>query len=177
MAIAYAGVSVEIREVELKNKPEHLLVISPKATVPVLQLINGAVIEESLDIMHWALMQHDPEHWLHFNIEANRLIQWNDGEFKQYLDRYKYADRYPDFSQVYYREQAEVFLTELETRLMHSMYLCGDNFSLADAAIFPFIRQFASVDKPWFRLSVFKALNNWLQAILATELFALVMAK
>jgi glutathione S-transferase len=177
MAIAYAGVSVEIREVELKNKPEHLLAISPKGTVPVLQLINGVVIEESLDIMHWTLMQHDPEHWLHLNIEVDRLIKWNDGEFKQYLDRYKYADRYPDFSQAYYRQQAEVFLTELETRLMHSRYLCGDNFSLADAAIFPFIRQFASVNKPWFRTSAFKALNNWLQTILATELFALVMTK
>lgn len=75
MAIAYAGVPVEIREVELKNKPEHLLAISPKGTVPVLQLANGAVIEESLDIMHWALAQHDPEHWLCFNNKADSLIK------------------------------------------------------------------------------------------------------
>lgn len=177
MAIIYAGIPVEIREVELKNKPEHLLAISPKGTVPVLQLTNGTVIEESLDIMRWALAQHDPEHWLDFNIEADRLIKWNDGDFRQYLDRYKYADRYPDFSQTYYRQQAEVFLTELEARLLHYRYLCGGDFSLADAAIFPFIRQFASVDEQWFRASAFKALNNWLQAILATELFALVMAK
>jgi glutathione S-transferase len=177
MAIAYAGVSVEIREVELKNKPEHLLVISPKGTVPVLELTNGTVIEESLDIMRWALAQHDPEHWLHINIETDRLIRWNDGDFKQYLDRYKYADRYPDFSQDYYRQQAEVFLTELEVRLLHSRYLCGDDFSLADAAIFPFIRQFATVDSDWFGASVYPALNKWLEALLATELFGRVMAK
>ncbi len=177
MAIDYAGIPVEIREVELKNKPEHLLAISPKGTVPVLQLTNGTVIEESLDIMRWALAQHDPEHWLHFNIEADRLVKWNDGDFKQYLDRYKYADRYPDFSQAYYRQQAEVFLTELETRLLNSRYLCGNNFSLADAAIFPFVRQFVGVDNDRFRASVFRALNKWLEAILATELFVRVMAK
>jgi glutathione S-transferase len=153
------------------------LAISPKGTVPVLQLANGVVIEESLDIMRWALAQHDPEHWLHFNIEADRLIKWNDGDFKQYLDRYKYADRYPDFSQEYYRKQAEVFLIELETRLMHSRYLCSGNLSLADVAIFPFVRQFASVDSDWFRGSAYLALNKWLEVILATALFGRVMAK
>jgi len=177
MAITYAGIAVEIREVELKNKPEQLLAISPKGTVPVLQLANGAVIEESLDIMHWALAQHDPEHWRLVSDEADRLIKWNDGDFKYYLDRYKYADRYPAFSQKHYRQQAEVFLTELESRLMNSRYLCGNDFSLADAAIFPFIRQFASVNKVGFQASAFQALNHWLEAILATELFGLVMAK
>ena len=83
MAIMYAGIPVEIREVELKNKPQYLLDISPKGTVPVLQLANGVVIEESLDIMRWALAQHDPEHWLRVGVEADRLIQWNDGDFKQ----------------------------------------------------------------------------------------------
>jgi glutathione S-transferase len=99
------------------------------------------------------------------------------GDFKYYLDRYKYADRYPDFSQEHYRQQAEAFLTELETRLMNFRYLCGNCFSLADAAIFPFIRQFASVDKNWFRVLAFRALNNWLEALLATELFAMAMTK
>ncbi len=177
MAIIYAGIPVEIREVELKNKPQHLLDISPKGTVPVLQLANGVVIEESLDIMRWVLAQHDPEHWLRVSVEADRLIEWNDGDFKQYLDRYKYADRYPDFSQVYYRQQAEVFLTELETRLTASRYLCGNEFSLADVAIFPFIRQFAGVDSDWFRESAYAALNKWLEAILATDLFGQVMVK
>ena len=177
MTIAYAGISVEIREVELKHKPEQLLILSPKGTVPVLQLANGAVIDESLDIMRWALAQYDPEGWQLSSNEADRLIKWNDGDFKYYLDRYKYADRYPDFSQEYYRQQAEVFLTELEIRLMNSNYLCGNDFSLVDAAIFPFIRQFAWVDRNGFRASVFRALNNWLEAILATELFGLVMTK
>lgn len=118
MAIIYASIPVEIREVELKNKPEDMLAISPKGTVPVLEITNGAVIEESLDIMRWALAQHDLEHWLRFSNEAGRLIKWNDGDFKYYLDRYKYADRFPDFSQENYRKQAEVFLTELEARLI-----------------------------------------------------------
>ena len=175
MAITSAGIPVEIREVELRHKPEHMLTISPKGTVPVLQLTNGAVIEESLDIMRWALAQHVPERWQLFSNEADRLTKWNDGDFKYYLDRYKYADRYPDFSQGHYREQAEVFLTELETRLVNSRYLCGNDFSLADAAIFPFVRQFAGVDRNRFKASVFRALNNWLEAILATELFSWVM--
>ena len=177
MAIAYAGIPVEVREVDLKNKPEHLLAISLKGTVPVLLLTDGAVIEESLEIMDWALTQHDPEHWRLVSNEVDRLIQWNDGDFKYYLDRYKYADRFPEFSRDYYRQQAEVFLIELETRLMKSRYLCGNDFSLADAAIFPFIRQFAGVDKKGFQASAFQALNNWLEAIMATKLFALVMTK
>jgi glutathione S-transferase len=177
MAIIYAGVPLEIREVELKNKPERLLAISPKGTVPVLQLVNGAVVEESLDIMQWALAQNDPEHWLHASVEADRLIKWNDGDFKYYLDRYKYADRYPDFPREHYRQQAEVFLTELEARLINSGYLCGNDFSIADAAIFPFIRQLAGVDSDWFQSSVYPALKEWLEAILATELFGRVMAK
>ena len=177
MAIIYAGIPVEIREVELKNKPQQFLDISPKGTVPVLELANGVVIEESLDIMRWALAQQDTEHWLRVSVEADRLIQWNDGDFKQYLDRYKYADRYPDFSQAYYRQQAEVFLTELETQLTGSRYLCGNEFSLADVAIFPFIRQFAGVDSDWFRDSAYPALNRWLEAIVATDLFGRVMVK
>jgi len=160
MALIYAGISVEIQEVELKSKPEHLLAISPKGIVPVLQLTNGAVIEESLDIMHWALAQNDPEYWLHVSVEADRLIKWNDGDFKYYLDRYKYADRYTDFPQEHYRQRTEVFLTELEARLMNSRYLCSDHFSLADAAIFPFIRQLAGADSDWFRASVYLALKN-----------------
>ena len=177
MAIIYSGIPVEIREVVLKNKPQHLLDISPKGTVPVLQLANGVVIEESLDIMRWALAQQDLGHWLRVGVEADRLIQWNDGDFKQTLDRYKYADRYPDFSQAYYRQQAEVFLTELETQLTGSRYLCGNEFSLADVAIFPLIRQFAGVDSDWFRDSAYPALNRWLEAIVATDLFGRVMVK
>ncbi|MEY3786844.1 MAG: hypothetical protein RLZ75_1051 [Pseudomonadota bacterium] len=176
MAIFYAGIPVEIREVELNNKPEHLLLISPKGTVPVLHL-EDKIIDESLDIMRWALAQHDPENWLSFDNEVNLLIKSNDGDFKYFLDRYKYADRYPNYSQEHYRQQAEVFLTELESRLVNANYLCGNSISLADVAIFPFIRQFASVDKEWFQMTSFHSLNNWLQIFLTSALFGSVMKK
>jgi glutathione S-transferase len=177
LAIAYAGLVVDIREVALKNKPAQMLALSPKGTVPVLHLPDGTVIEESLDIMHWALAQNDPEHWRTRDAETNDLIQWNDGEFKYYLDRYKYAERYPEFSAAYYRGQAEAFLIELEKRVRIYGYLCRDSFSLADAAILPFIRQFAGVDNAWFQASAYQALNHWLTASLKSGLFIAVMAK
>ena len=175
MAIFYAGIEVEIREVDLKAKPAHLLAISPKGTVPVLELANGDVLEESLVIMHWALAQADPEHWLIASDEVDDLIKWNDGEFKYYLDRYKYADRYPEFSQDYYRQQASRFLIEINERLKRNRYLCGQQTTIADVAIFPFIRQFASVDREWWQDSPFQAVNSWLQGFVESELFTLVM--
>lgn len=107
LAIAYAVVAVELREIELRNKPQAMLLISPKGTVPVLQLENGKVLDESLAIMLWALQQNDPEHWLKVSCLANAkaLIRRNDEQFKYYLDRYKYADRYPAYSELYYRQQ------------------------------------------------------------------------
>ena len=175
MALIYADICVEIQEVQLNNKPEHLLLISPKATVPVLQLTNGKVIAESLDIMRWALGLHDPEKWLRFGNDAEALIKRNDGDFKYVLDRYKYADRYPDFSQDYCRQQAEVFLAELEARLVNSKYLCGHSLSIADVAIFPFIRQYAGVDRDGFERSIFQALTKWLDTLLSLELFTVAM--
>ena len=175
MALIYADICVEIQEVQLNNKPEHLLLISPKATVPVLQLANGKVIAESLDIIRWALGHYDPEKWLRFGNDAEALIKRNDGDFKYYLDRYKYADRYPDFSQDYYRQQAEVFLAELEARLVNSKYLCGHSLSIADVAIFPFIRQYAGVDRDGFERSIFQALTKWLDTLLSLELFTVAM--
>jgi glutathione S-transferase len=177
LAITYVGIPVEIREVQLKQKPEHMLAISPKGTVPVLQLPNGKVIDESLDIMRWALVQNDPEHWLNTDEDAERLIQWNDGEFKYYLDRYKYADRYPEYPGNYYRSEGEKFLAELENKLNQNRYLVGSHFSIADAAIFPFIRQFAGVDSQLFNALGYLQLNSWLNRLLASDLFALVMAK
>lgn len=179
LAIAIAQVMVELREIELRNKPESLLLASPKETVPVLQLSDGELIDESLDIMFWALQQHDPEHWQEQDglKQAEQLIQWNDGEFKYYLDRYKYADRYPERSGLEYREQGELFLTELECRLNHNQYLCGDHFSLADAAILPFIRQFANVDAAWFETSPYPALKQWLNQFQSSRLFNTVMTK
>ncbi len=177
MALFYAGIAVEIREVDLKAKPAHLLEISPKGTVPVLYLTNDVVLEESLIIMNWALNQTDPEHWLLASeeLEVEELIKWNDGDFKFYLDRYKYADRYPEFSQDYYRDQASGFLIELNERLTRNRYLCGQQISIADVAIFPFIRQFASVDMVWWQHAPFQVVNNWLQGFVESELFALVM--
>jgi glutathione S-transferase len=177
LAISYAGISVEIREVQLNHKPEEMLAISPKGTVPVLQLPNGEVIEESLDIMRWALAQNDPDNWLDTGDDSERLIQWNDGDFKYCLDRYKYADRYPEFPESYYRSQAETFLAELENKLAQNPYLSGNRWSLLDAAISPFIRQFAAVDRLWFHSSDYRHLKNWLNGLLASDLFVAVMAK
>ncbi len=177
LAIAYAGIPVEIREVQLRHKPGQMLAISAKGTVPVLQLPDGNVIDESLDIMHWALAQHDPEHWLDAGEDSEKLIQWNDGDFKYYLDRYKYADRYPEFPVSYYRIQGEKFLAELESKLSQNPFLGGSHFSIADAAIFPFIRQCAAVDNQWFVCSGYQHLNNWLDKLLVSDLFLSVMVK
>jgi Glutathione S-transferase len=137
----------------------------------------GQVIEESLDIMCWALRLNDPQHWLTAwqQNEIQTLIHWNDGEFKHYLDRYKYADRYPEHPQQYYRHQGELFLTELEQRLQQTSYLAGAQFSIADAAIAPFIRQFAAVDSEWFASNRYHALRKWLQEFLDSTLFQSVM--
>jgi glutathione S-transferase len=177
LALAYAGIPVEIREVQLKHKPEEMLAVSPKGTVPVLQLPDGKVIDESLDIMRWALAQNDPEHWLNTGEDAERLIQWNDGDFKYYLDRYKYADRYPEFTSSHYRSQCEKFLIELESKLSQNPFLGGCYFSIVDAAVFPFIRQFTAVDKQWFDSSNYQHLKNWLSEVLESELFISVMVK
>jgi len=177
LALAYAGVRVELREVSLKNKPRQLLEISTKGTVPVLQLMDGGVIDESLDIMRWALAQQDPDDWLAAGDEAESLVAVNDGEFKHYLDRYKYADRYPEFSVDYYRGKAESLLAVLEERLMHSGNLAGKHASWVDAAIFPFIRQFAGVDEAWFHANPYHELKKWLLLWSESDLFASVMGK
>lgn len=177
LAIAYVGVTVEIREVQLKHKPKQMLAISPKATVPVLQLPDGKVLDESLGIMSWALAQNDPDNWLDAGSDSEQLIQWNDGNFKYFLDRYKYADRYPELSESYYRGQAEIFLAELEHTLSQQPYLSGAHLGLLDAAIFPFIRQFAAVDNHWFHASDYRQLNNWLTVWLTSDLFVSVMTK
>ncbi|MFC1747616.1 glutathione S-transferase [Pseudomonadota bacterium] len=181
LAVKASGVQVVLREVKLADKPPSLFEYSAKATVPVLVLPDKTVIDESRDVMRWALAQHDPASWLPKDEketeQVNSLIDWNDGAFKQHLDRYKYADRYPEHPMTYYRQQAEEFIAELETRLKHSRYLGGDCFSLADAAIFPFIRQFAHVDKHWFDQTEYSHLQAWLETLLKWPLFLSVMDK
>ncbi|WP_334108780.1 glutathione S-transferase [Methylobacillus sp.] len=180
MALHYAGVKVETREISFRAKPAHMLQISPKGTVPVLQLADGEVLEQSLDIMHWALAQHDPENWLgsvRQQADAVELITLNDGEFKQALDRYKYADRFPDQPSAIYRAQGERFLTLLEGRLAIQSCLQGEQPHLADVAIFPFIRQFSMVDVDWFVQADYPRLRGWLNAWLASELFQAIMQK
>jgi len=182
LAIANSHIPVELREVVLRDKPQQLIDISPKATVPVLLLPDNTVIDESLDIMSWALKQNDPAHW--FNSLSNeqktlsqKLIANNDGDFKYYLDRYKYADRYPEHTQQYYRQQAEIFLVLLEQHLHQNGYLICNRITLADMAILPFIRQFAFADKAWFDQSPYSHIQAWLAEFIESELFQRIMVK
>lgn len=181
MAVSCAGLQVELREVVLREMPEQLLAISPKGTVPVLQLPDGTLIDESRDIMQWALTLNDPENWMPQGDERQagtaHLIDENDGPFKYFLDRYKYAERYPEASAADYREKCEAFLVELEGRLSVTANLLGEAVSIADIAIFPFIRQFAHVDKPWFDQTPYPSLQYWLAGFIASSLFADVMHK
>lgn len=179
LTIAVAGIRVALREIELRNKPRELLAVSPKGTVPVLLLKDGQVIDQSLDIMRWALAQNDSRHWLAGQTleDARHLLEWNDGEFKYHLDRYKYPDRYPESAGLDSRRAGEKFLIELERRLTNTRYLCGPGFSLADAAILPFIRQFAAVDSAWFTDSPYPAVQQWLNDFLKSSLFDAVMQK
>ncbi|MGB1238932.1 MAG: glutathione S-transferase [Pseudomonadales bacterium] len=175
LAIAYSAVEVELREVVLKNKPAQLIAASAKATVPVL-LEGERVVDESLDVMYWALQQRDPDGWLELNSQQQALIEACDREFKPWLDKYKYADRHPEHTQAYYRSQCEVFFKHLEAQLAQG-YLGGDKMRLCDAAIFPFIRQCAHVDLPWFETAPYPQLRHWLKAQLASPLFTAIMHK
>ena len=181
LAIAVSEQKVQLREIVLKNKPAELLAISPNKTIPVLQLgKNGdqQVLYESLEIMVWALSQHDPEQWLDAPLEEMfLLIDENDYEFKPWLDKYKYADRFPEHNEAYYRDQAEDFLMLLENRLNNNTYLFSDHITLADMAIFPFIRQFASVDKIWFEQSPYLQVQQWLTRLIKCDLFMACMKK
>ncbi len=180
MTLKYAGIDYELKEVSLKNKPSELLAISPKGTTPVLQLVDGEVLEESLDIIYWALAQNDPEGWLKFPpnlLELGKtLIALNDSEFKQNLDRYKYYVRFPE-PQIIYRLQAEIYLETLEQLLQQHPFLLGDRSSFVDIAIFPFIRQLAQVDLHWFDNSQYLALVKWLNFYKSSSLFLSVMEK
>ena len=179
MALCASETRVVLREVKLSQKPPEFIFISEKATVPVLLLPDDSVIDESVDIMLWALTRSDPQGWLDRNVEtqARQLIEENDGDFKARLDRYKYFDRYPGFSQLEYRQMAEVFLQKLEELLQRSPYLLGGRVTLVDVAIMPFVRQFAGVEPEWFEISSYKCLRNWLKQFIQSEMFLTVMQK
>jgi glutathione S-transferase len=185
LALAVSQQCVELREVVLKDKPEAMLEASAKGTVPVLlvKTEHGKVnvIDESLDIMLWALEQSDPAHWLTALTEDRQthlaLVTHNDTIFKQNLDRYKYADRFPAHSAEHYRSQGEKFLQTLEDKLTQNNFLFGSKPMLSDFAIFPFIRQFAFVDKAWFDQSPYPKLQTWLRYFLDSALFKQIMPK
>jgi glutathione S-transferase len=179
MALFYSGINVEIKEVLLKDKPLMMLSLSPKGTVPVLISPDGTVLDESYQIMLWAINISDPDHWYPscMSKEIDDLVYKNDHEFKSTLDKYKYSDRHPENSKIYYRRQGEYFLIFLEEKLKSNNYLLGDEISLADVAIFPFIRQFAFVDIDWFESSRYLKLRQWLNTILSSKIFNIVMKK
>jgi len=174
LALLASGTTCEIREVKLSAKPGALVEASPKATVPVLVLPDGTVIDESFDIMHWALSRSDPGDWL--SREDAALIDANDGPFKHHLDRYKYPERHGS-DPVEHRVAAMKLLQVLEARLAAQANLCGETMGITDAAIFPFVRQFANTDREWFDSQPLPALQSWLKRHLASELFASIMVR
>jgi len=177
LALYYAQSQVELREIVLKNKPQAMLQASPKGTVPVLVLASGQVVDESVDIMLWALEASDPLALLRNRAQALAWVQRNDDEFKPWLDRYKYFDRHPEAPQTDYRQKAEVTLQALESVLQQQAYLGGTSPDLADLALWPFVRQFAGVDPQWFWSSQYSALRDWLQAFLDSAAFKVIMPK
>jgi glutathione S-transferase len=179
MALRYANITVRIREIVLRNKPESMLAYSPKGTVPVLILSDGLVIDQSQDIMRWALKNSDPDAWLREEDQGqiHQLIEDNDNKFKPLLDNYKYPQNSEKQDSAYYRNQAIPYLQTLNDSLGQHRWLLGEHISLADVALFPFIRQFAMVDKDWFWQSSLLSLQTWLQYLLDSDLFLSVMKK
>jgi glutathione S-transferase len=174
LALLASGTVCEIREVKLSAKPAEMLAIAPKATVPVVHLPDGGVIDESLDIMRWALARNDPEGWLDHSDDA--LIARNDGPFKYHLDRYKYAGRH-GADPAEHRAAACDLLRPLDARLQASPYLCGEAMGLADAALMPFVRQYAATDRTWFDALPLPALQAWLARLIASPWFDAAMVR
>ena len=175
MAIAVSGVSVELREVVLRDKPPEMLAASPKGTVPVLLLSGGKVIDESLDIMRWALGQNDPQGWLAEDGDA--LIAENDDRFKTALDAYRYPNKHGVTDPAEPRADGMAFLVQLQKRLETQTFLCGERPTLADIAIFPFVRQFAATDADWFNAQPLPHLQGWLEHHVGSPMFAQIMGR
>jgi len=181
MVVLTSKLKIELRDILLKDKPAQMVAASPKGTVPVLILEDGRVLEESLDIMLWAVSLNDPlslypdDDPTRFTIDE--LIAENDGPFKSALDQYKYHVRFPENSKENYRSEGEVFLAKLNERLREHPYLMGTQASLADIAIFPFIRQFANSDRDWFDASPYPNLHKWLNTWTTSEDYLNIMKK
>lgn len=174
LAIGVSGIAVELREVTLRDKPSELIAASPKATVPVLVRADGGVIDQSIDIMRWALRRHDPEKWLDGDDTA--LIESCDDRFKHHLDRYKYPDRHST-DPAAERADGVAWLDQLEARLERNDNLCRPTRALTDLAIMPFVRQFAVVDAAWFDAQPLPGVHGWLARHLASPLFATAMVR
>ena len=176
MVLSYMEVSIDLREVLLNERPQSLYKISSKGTVPVLLLNDGKVLDESLDIMLWAIEQGEQKLYEDKLNEQNQLIKYNDTKFKYWLDRYKYHVRYLEHSREYYQRKCSKTLAEYDMRVSGNAYLMGDRIRLADIAIFPFIRQCANVDQNWFN-NKYPNLNQWLEIWKQSRLFKSVMMK
>jgi len=187
LALAVSGEPYELREVVLRDKPAELLAASPKGTVPVLVLPDGTVIDQSLDVMLWALRRHDPQNWLAppnaSMDEMLALVAGNDGKFKRHLDRYKYPNRYPEEAAgdaqafaLLHRTEGAAWLAKLDGTL-EGGWLFGARASLADMALLPFVRQFAHTDAAWFAAQAWPRLQAWLAGFEAGTLYAGVMGK
>ncbi len=181
LAIAASAQTCQLREIVLRNKPAAMLAASPKGTVPVMILPSGQVIEQSLDIMLWALRQHDPSGWLTPTASSLAdmlaLIESCEHDFKCHLDRYKYPQRYELGHGLLYRDKAAAWLLMLERRLADTPYLSGAHCALADMAIAPFVRQFAHTDFAWFEAQAWSHILRWLENWKHSALFAQVMHK
>ena len=176
MALSYCNIEVELREISLRDRPQSLYDISSKGTVPVILTKDNIVIDESLDIMIWALNKKDNQTWLNKNNEEIDLINFNDTEFKKWLDKYKYHDRYPEYSKESYKNKCNSILNKYEIKLIEKQYLINDNLSIADIAIFPFIRQFSNIDYKSFEKNYIH-LDKWLKNISLSNLFLSIMNK
>jgi glutathione S-transferase len=174
MALLASGLTFELREVSLKSKPAEMIAASAKATVPVLLLANAQVIDESLEIMRWALNYNDPEDWRAGDDKA--LIAENDGAFKHHLDRYKYPNRHGS-DPLHHRTAALAWLALLEQRLTVNANLCRNSRSLTDIAIMPFVRQFAATDQSWFDAQALPGVQRWLQSHITSPLFDAAMQR
>ena len=183
MGLKVSGLDYEHREIILRDKPQEMLDASPKGTVPVYIKDDGEIIEESLDLLNWALAQNDPLGWLDCDMtEANALIKANDTDFKHHLDRYKYASRYSDKAKrgdidMGHRLEAEKHIQNLENKLVVGPFLLGNKQTIADIAIFPFIRQFSNVEPDWWAIAPYPKTRNWLLSHVESALFKSTMRK